>query len=649
MPAKKLAAYRAKRDFGRTHEPSGAINVAEAPHLRFVIQKHAATRLHYDFRLEWKGVFLSWAVTRGPSLDPAEKRLAVEVEDHPLDYGDFEGTIPKGQYGGGTVMLWDRGFWAPEGDADTMLKKGDLKFVLEGEKLHGSWVLVRMRHDRNTKYGKSKHTNWLLIKHRDQYAKAGDGEAVLKKDRSVASGRDLEAIAAGTGKKPTPFMRRKNYAADAVWNSRKKDTRGEGQEEREEAQGKIVKSLPRFIAPQLARSEDRPPSGPGWVHEIKFDGYRLQARIENGKATLFTRKGLDWSGRFPEIAHALSRLPDCILDGEAVALDHKGVPDFSGLQAALWEKNTKNLVFFVFDLLFEGREDLRTLSLTARKTRLGKLLARAKNPLIRYVEHLDGGGNAVWESARRLNLEGIISKRAGAPYTSGRGDHWIKAKCRAGHEVVIGGWSTTEGKFRSLLAGVHKGRELVYVGRVGTGYDGKTVARLLPRLKKLESKTSPFGGENAPRPEKGVHWLKPDLVAEIEFAGFSGDGMVRQASFKGLRQDKAADEVEAEMPASAKKTRLTKPAASANAKPMTASVVMGITISKPDKALWPDAGDGKPVTKLDLARYLEEIGPWMLPHIQGRPCSIVRAPDGIGGEHFSNAMPCAAAPSFSGR
>ncbi|HEV7960070.1 MAG TPA: non-homologous end-joining DNA ligase, partial [Rhizomicrobium sp.] len=505
MPAKKLAAYRAKRDFGRTREPSGGAKVAEASHLRFVVQKHAATRLHYDFRLEWKGVFLSWAVTRGPSLDPAEKRLAVEVEDHPLDYGDFEGTIPKGQYGGGTVMLWDRGFWAPEGDAAAMLKKGDLKFVLEGEKLHGSWVLVRMRNDRNAKYGKSKHTNWLLIKHRDQYAKAGDGEAVLKKDHSVASGRDLDAIAAGKGKKPTPFMRRKSYAADAVWNSRKKDTRGESQEEQDEPRGKTVKSLPRFIAPQLARSEDRPPPGPGWVHEIKFDGYRLQARIEKGKATLFTRKGLDWSGRFPEIAHALRLLPDCILDGEAVALDHKGVPDFSGLQVALSEKNTKDLVFFVFDLLFEGREDLRALPLTARKIRLEKLLIRAKSPLIRYVEHLSGGGDTVWESACRLDLEGIISKRAGAPYTSGRGDHWVKAKCRAGHEVVIGGWSTTDGKFRSLLVGVHKGKSLVYVGRVGTGYDGKTVARLLPRLKQLESKTSSFGGENAPRAEKWVH------------------------------------------------------------------------------------------------------------------------------------------------
>jgi bifunctional non-homologous end joining protein LigD len=390
MPPKKLATYRAKRDFKRTQEPSGAEKVAASPQLRFVIQKHAATRLHYDFRLEWKGVFLSWAVTRGPSLDPGEKRLAVEVEDHPLDYGDFEGTIPKGQYGGGTVMLWDRGYWAPEGDADAMLKKGDLKFVLEGEKLHGSWVLVRMRHDRNARYGKSKHNNWLLIKHRDKYSREGDGEAILEKDRSIASGRDLDQIAAGKGKKPTAFMRRKSFAADAIWHSNKNSDAGYedgGGERKPQRSGsgkpKPVKSLPRFVEPQLCRLEDRPPPGSGWVHEIKFDGYRVQARIEKGKVSLLTRKGLDWKERFPEIANVLKSLPDAILDGEVVALDHKGTPDFSGLQAALAEKKTKNLVFFAFDLLFERHEDLRPLSLTERKARLKKFLSRGKSPLLR--------------------------------------------------------------------------------------------------------------------------------------------------------------------------------------------------------------------------------------------------------------------------
>jgi bifunctional non-homologous end joining protein LigD len=632
MASRKLATYRAKRDFTKTREPSGAKKLAEDERLRFVIQKHAATRLHYDFRLEWKGVFLSWAVTRGPSLDPADKRLAVEVEDHPLDYGDFEGTIPKGQYGGGTVMLWDRGYWAPDGDADAMLKKGDLKFVLEGEKLHGGWVLVRMRHDRNAGHGKSKRNNWLLIKHHDKYAKEAHGEAILKKDHSVASGRDLDSIAAGKGKKPTPFMRRKRFSADAVWGTHKKGETPKDDSEDEPEHGRSVKSPPRFVAPQLTRLAEKPPSGPGWLHEVKFDGYRIQARVQNGKARLYTRKGLDWSDRFPEIARICGALPDAILDGEIVALDHNGAPDFAGLQAALSDGKTGDLVFFVFDLLFEGKEDLRKLPLTARKARLEKLLkGQKKQPLIRYVEHFSSGGDAVLQSACRMSLEGIVSKKANAPYTSGRGDNWAKSKCRAGHEVVIGGWSTTAGKFRSLLVGVHRGKHLVYVGRVGTGYGGRTVSQLLPKLKQQESKTNPFGGEGAPRQETGVHWVKPALVAEIEFAGFTGDGMVRQASFKGLRQDKPADEVEAEKPASAKETALAEPTKKASAK---SSVVMGVPISKPDKPLWPDAGDSKPVTKYDLARYLEEVGPWMLPHIKGRPCSIVRAPEGIGGEHF---------------
>jgi bifunctional non-homologous end joining protein LigD len=628
MPPRKLAAYHAKRDFSRTQEPIGAEKVASGPRLRFVIQKHAATRLHYDFRLEWKGVFLSWAVTRGPSLDPADKRLAVEVEDHPLDYGDFEGSIPKGQYGGGTVMLWDRGYWAPEGDADAMLKKGDLKFVLEGEKLHGGWVLVRMRHDRERRNAKSKRNNWLLIKHRDPYACDGNGAKILDKDRSVASGRDMDEIAAGKGKRPTTFIRRKHFAADAVWSSRKSGRIADQGGSEPELRGRAVKTLPRFIAPQLCRLEDRPPQGPGWVHEIKFDGYRIQARIEGGKVVLSTRKGLDWSDHFPEIAHALKSLPDCILDGEVVGLDQEGKPHFESLQTALSENRTKNLVFFVFDLLFEGREDLRGLALVERKARLEKLLAKSKSVLIRFVEHVEANGNAVWESARRMKLEGVISKRKAAAYASGRSENWIKSKCRAGHEVVIGGWSTTDGKFRSLLVGVHKGGHLVYVGRVGTGYGGQAVARLLPRLKALESKKSFFGGANAPRHERGVHWVKPEVVAEIEFAGFTGDGMVRQAAFKGLRGDKPADEVKAET-ASPTKIRSKKPDP-----PNGSCIVMGVSISKPDKALWPDAGDGKPVTKLDLARYLEQVGPWMLPHIKGRPCSIVRAPDGIDGEHF---------------
>jgi len=620
-----LAKYRAMRDFRITAEPSGKSKVGRSDRLRFVIQKHEATRLHYDFRLEWDGTFHSWAVTKGPSLDPADKRLAVEVEDHPLDYGDFEGTIPKGQYGGGTVMLWDRGTWEPEGDVAKMLAKGDLKFTLHGEKLQGGWVLVRMKGDR---FG-GKRTNWLLIKHRDKYAKDGGGDAILKKDHSVASGRAMSQIEAGKGKAPKPFMRARAFKSDAVWQSKKSKDEDEPEPAMKPPKPRKAAKLPGFVPPELCVSLEKPPAGPGWVHEVKFDGYRMQLRVEDGKARLFTRKGLDWTAKFAAIGNAASRLPDCIVDGEICALDRNGAPDFAGLQAALSDGKTGALIFFVFDLLFSGGEDLRALPLLDRKARLAALLKRAKSAdTIRYVEHFATGGDAVLQSACRMNLEGIISKRGDAPYRSGRFDDWAKSKCRAGHEVVIGAWSDTDGAFRSLLVGVHRGDHLVYVGKVGTGYGAPKLKLLLPRLKALAADENPFGGLNKPKPARNVHWVKPELVAEIEFAGWTGDGMVRQAAFKGLRADKPASEVEAETPKKAKK--LAQPKAAGKA----AAVVMHVPISHPEKPLWPDDGDGQPVTKLDLARYYEAVGDWMLPHIEGRPCSLVRAPDGIHGQHF---------------
>jgi bifunctional non-homologous end joining protein LigD len=663
MPSRKLAKYQSKRDFSKTAEPSGTRNIAPSKRLRFVIQKHAATRLHYDLRLELDGVFKSWAVTRGPSLDPHERRLAVEVEDHPLDYGDFEGAIPKGQYGGGTVQLWDRGYWEPEGDPQAMLRKGDLKFALDGERLHGSWVLVRMRND---KY-KNARTNWLLIKHSDSAAKEGDSDALLTDDRSVASGRRMAAIASGKGRKPKPFMLKgaKTFDSDAVWNSNRADGAAEprdansGTVKRAKAapgRGKRVTALPRFVEPMLCKLVDRPPGGEGWVHEIKFDGYRTQLHVENGEAGLRTRKGLDWTAKFEAIAKAARVLPDCIVDGEIVALDHHGAPDFAALQAALSDEATGQLIFFVFDLLFADGEDLRALPLEERKRRLEALLEdnlKKKNALIRYVEHFGTGGDAVLQSACRMSLEGIVSKKLSAPYRAGRGDAWTKSKCRAGHEVVIGGWSETNGRFRSLLVGVHRGKQLVYVGRVGTGYSQGTVARILPRIKAQRAKENPFTGINAPRAEREVHWVKPLLVAEIEFAGWTGDGMVRQAAFKGLRDDKPAEDVEAEKPAVAARTELAQPSSRKRkpaigkthaAIPKTAdksAVVMGVPISHPDKSLWPDGGDGEPVSKLDLARYYESVGAWLIEHIKGRPCSIVRTPDGIKAEHFfqRHAMP----------
>jgi bifunctional non-homologous end joining protein LigD len=676
MAKPALNLYQTKRDFSKTAEPSGERRVAPSPRLRFVVQKHAARQLHYDLRLEWDGVFKSWAVARGPSNDPADKRLAVEVEDHPLDYGDFEGTIPKGEYGGGTVLVWDRGYWTPEGAKSTedAFKGGDLKFTLEGQKLQGSWVLVRMRGD---KFG-GKRTNWLLIKHHDASSKTGGAEALLNEDRSVASGRSMEQIAAGAGKPPKPFMlaTTKPGKANAVWIGKSpedepssrapatpatsatpatpKSARAAKAAQPVRAKPVMVRAMPKFIEPQLSKLVDRPPDQAGWAHEVKFDGYRAQIRIEKGRAVIRTRKGLDWTDRFAAIAKDAAELPDCIIDSEIVALDEHQLPKFAALQTALSEEKTDELVGYAFDLLFEANEDLRTLPLSERKARLEKLLSgQGPNSRIRYVAHLQSNAEAVLASACKLGLEGIVSKKLSAPYFSGRVDSWVKAKCRAGQEVVLGGWTTESGTVRSLLAGVNRDGRLEYVGRIGTGFGREAVKTLLPQLQKLTRETSPFSGANAPPKEKNVRWLKPSLLAEIEFEGWTGSGMIRQAAFKGLREDKDAEDVVAESAAPAlaagatlvKRARATSPGASAKIKsaPKAAGLtaVFGVTISHPDKALWPDAGDGKPVSKLDLAHYYEQVGEWMLPHLAGRPCSLVRAPNGIGAQQFfqRHAMP----------
>ena len=560
-------------------------------------------------------------MTRGPSLDPADKRLAVEVEDHPLDYGDFEGTIPKGQYGGGTVQMWDRGYWAPEPgfDPETALAKGELKFVMEGERLHGGWVLVRLK-----RRGGDKHDNWLLIKHKDDAATPGEGGAVVAEDRSVASGRSMADIAAGKGKRPRPFILADAAEPDAVWNSGAK---------KDEARV----AMPRFVAPQLCKLVERPPAEGGWVHEIKFDGYRVQLRVAASVATLLTRKGLDWTDKFPALAKSAARLSDCIIDGEVVALDADGSPDFAGLQAALSAGKTDDLIFFAFDALFGQDRDVRDEPLSARKTLLAALLKdldKAGVARIRFVDHFEMAGEAVLRSACKLSLEGVVSKRLAAPYRSGRGDDWVKAKCRAGHEVVLGAWTTTGSDFRSLIAGVYRDGKLVHVGRIGTGFGKAKLDALMPKLRANAADTSPFVGPGAPKSAADIHWLKPVLVAEIEYAGFTGDGALRQASFKGLREDKPAPEVEAEAPAPADSTPIATEQPRAAKVAAGSNTVMGVVISHPEKALWPDDGAGAPVTKLELARYLEAVGDWMLPHIKGRPCSIIRAPDGVGGETF---------------
>ena len=636
MVATKLARYQEMRDFSQTTEPSGKdAKVVASKALRFVIQKHAASHLHFDLRLEFEGTFRSWAVPKGPSLDPRDRRMAMEVEDHPLDYGDFEGTIPKGQYGGGTVMLWDRGYWAPETGFEKIadaLVKGELKFVMEGERMHGSFVLVRTKRDSRGK------ASWLLIKHRDEGAVESD-PGPTEDDRSVASERTMTEIANGKGRAATPFMTSKGAQAGSVWQSDRNHSAPAGlipptRSKASAAKPKSVAALPPFIEPQLAKSLEKPPSGPGWAHEIKFDGYRMQLRTVGGEASLLSRSGLDWSSKFPEVVASGAGLADGIIDGEVVALDPTGAPDFAALQAAISSGRTADLVYFVFDQLFMDRRDLRTLPLADRKAKLQTHVQTAPAN-IRYVDHFITAGDAVLLSACRMDLEGIVSKRLDAPYQSGRNESWGKSKCRQGHEVVIGGWTTTGEAFRSLIAGVNRDGELVHVGRVGTGFGRDVVAQILPRLKALETEASPFRGKGAPKKAAGVHWVRPELVAEIQYAGFTGDGSIRQASFKGLREDKPATEVEAETPAPAATTQGREPPSATTTvqtvKARGSEVVMGLTLSHADKPLWPDAGDGEPVTKLELARYYEAVGEWMLSHVKGRPCSMIRMPDGING------------------
>jgi bifunctional non-homologous end joining protein LigD len=637
----RLSLYQAKRDFSKTSEPSVENGTVASEVRRFVIQKHAATRLHYDFGLELDGVLKSWAITKGPSIDPHDKRLAVEVEDHPLEYGDFEGSIPKGQYGGGSVQLWDRGYWMPEGsDPVTAIKNGELKFKVEGERLHGEWVLVRIK---NRRPGDKKN-NWLLIKHRDKFARDNDGGALLAEDRSIRSGRPMADIATGKGGDLKPFfLATKHQVAsiDAIWSSNK------GSAAAVSSKGKPRGSdlMPEFVAPELCKLIDRPPSRAGWIHEVKFDGYRIQARVEEGQSVLRTRKGLNWTAKFGAIARAAASLPDGIYDGEVVALDKKGAPNFGALQAALAEGKTDDLIFFVFDLLFAEGDNLQNVPLRERKARLERIIEKLDDDsVIRYVEYYDAAGESVLETARKMSLEGIVSKRLGDIYRPGQRD-WTKTKCRAGQEVVLGGWTSEGNRFRSLLAGVYRDTHLVYIGRIGTGFGADVVRRIFPRLKEFTVDKNPFEGQNAPRHQAGVHWLKPELVAEIEFAGWTSDGMVRAGAFKGLREDKAASEVSAEhiAPAevaeAAEQERLSRKTSSntfvsPKLKAAGSASVMGVAISHPDKAMWPHAGDGKPVTKLDLALYYEAVGDWMIKHIKGRPCLIVRAPEGIGGEHF---------------
>ncbi|WLD99258.1 DNA ligase D [Agrobacterium leguminum] len=598
-----LQTYNAKRSFDKTPEPKGT--TAERQGSSFVIQKHDARRLHYDFRLEMDGVLKSWAVTRGPSLDPEDKRLAVHVEDHPLSYGDFEGVIPKGQYGGGTVIVWDRGTWQPIGDARKGYRKGHLEFELDGEKLKGRWHLVRM----HGKPGESRE-NWLLIKGDDEEARHKGGADILEeRPESVKTGRSVEEVAA----KPKD-----------TWNSKtvsKKTVASASGRKQAHALPKGARKLamPSFVPPALATLKPKPPDGSRWLHEIKFDGYRLQARVDQGKLQLLTRSGLDWTEKFGRaVTGALRALPveTVLIDGEIVVERDSGASDFSALQQDLSEGRSDRFVFYAFDLLYLDGSDLRGAALSERKALLEKLLP-AGDPHLRYSQHFEESGALVLDHACRLSLEGVISKVKNSKYVSGRKGEWVKSKCSMRQEFVIGGYtvsSTSDHAIGSLALGVYENGKLRHVGRVGTGYTGEMAEMLLGRLKPLERKDSAFDGRLTALARRDLHFVKPELVAEVEFRAWSGDGNLRHASFRGLREDKPAAEIEREEKAVSD----------------TQAPQSKIKFTHPDRLYWPEDG----VTKEGLADYYAQVWRHMAPFVVNRPLALLRCPEGIEGQRF---------------
>ncbi len=607
-----LQSYNSKRDFKRTSEPRGRRAKKGTDNGNsFVIQKHDATRLHYDFRLEMDGVLKSWAVTRGPSLDPEEKRLAVHVEDHPLDYGDFEGIIPKGQYGGGTVIVWDRGTWTAIGDAKKGYRKGHLEFELDGEKLRGRWHLVRMQ-------GKpeEKRENWLLIKVDDEEARHGGKDILEELPKSAKTGRKIEAVANnpdavwetdGKAKRAKPVAKRTSdrsvpASGDIEWPTGARKTK-----------------MPEFIEPALAKLKPKPPAGDDWLHEIKFDGYRLQAHVAEGKVTLLTRSGLDWTERFgTKISEAFAALPvsAAIIDGEIVVERDNGASDFSALQNDLSEGRSDRFAYYAFDLLHLDGYNLANAALIDRKTLLERLLGNSENgAVLRYSAHFGESGGLVLTHACRLSLEGVVSKKRDGKYVSARKGHWIKSKCSERQEFVIGGYTPSTamaGAIGSLAMGVYENGKFIHVGRVGTGYSATVAQSLHDKLEKLQQKSSPFDDRLTALERRDLVFVKPELVAEVEFRAWSADGNLRHASFRGLRDDKAPKNV----------VRETK-----TAMPKRKTPTSSVKLTHPDRIYWPDEG----VTKQGLIDYYAQVWRFMAPFVVNRPLSLLRAPDGIAG------------------
>ncbi len=626
-----LETYNRKRDFTRTSEPKGRTSRKKAASIgnSFVIQKHDARRLHYDFRLELDGVLKSWAVTKGPSLVTGEKRLAVQTEDHPLDYGDFEGTIPKGEYGGGTVIVWDKGSWTPIGDPHKGLTKGHLEFELNGKKLDGRWHLIRMA-------GKprEKRENWLLIKGDDDAARPEGAPDILEeRPESAKTGRMIDEVAGekpGWSSKSGKLDRRTASSKDGTIKSKEKPSKdGPEQDgdtrlvEPSSLKGARKAALPAFVEPALATLVSKPPMGKRWLHEIKFDGYRLEVRIEAGSIKLLTRSGLDWSQKFGKgIISAFKALPvgTAIIDGEVVVEPAAGASDFSALQADLSEGRNDRFVFYAFDLIYLDGYDLTACPLIGRKDLLRTIIP-SETGTLRFSSHFDENGDLLLSHACRLSLEGIVSKVASDPYRSGRGKTWVKSKCSSRQEFVIGGWvpsTTSRNAIGSLVLGIYEHGKLEHVGRVGTGYTHAVAEQLFKRLSRLKAEESPFASKLTAEERRGVRFIRPDLVAEVEFRAWTADGHLRHASFRGLREDKAPLDIVRETPKSPAKASAEKPARSS------------VSLTHGDRLYWPDEG----VTKAGLADYYTEVWRYMGPFIVGRPLALVRCPNGIGGQHF---------------
>jgi len=652
---RQLARYREMRDFKITAEPRGGGSSArgrsQGPEpMPFVVQKHAARQLHYDFRLGWRGVLKSWAVAKGPSYFTGDKRLAVQVEDHPMEYGGFEGTIPKGQYGGGTVMVWDYGEWQPLGDVEKDLAKGDLKFLLNGTKLKGKWVLVRMRPNRDR--DRSDKPNWLLIKEKDEYAQPEDAPSVTDlAPNSAITQRSIEQIAESEDHvwEPKHGLREPRETEEKRVPARRSKAAGQRRKSFDRLlQAAPLEDFPGFISPQLAGEGRSAPNGPDWVHELKFDGYRTQVHVQTKslhggnipKSRLFTRSGLDWTARMAHIAQAAAckQARRAILDGEVVALDAEGRSNFSDLQSAFQNGKQANLTYFAFDLLHLNGHNLRGLPLVKRKAILAKILEQSEaGSTLRLCEHIQAKGELVFTNACALGAEGIVSKLATASYTPGRGNVWIKMKCKLQQEFVIGGFTPLANGGQgigALLLGYYQDGKLRYAGRCGTGFTREVERMLRVRLNALARRTPAFAAIS-PMAMQNAIWVRPDLVGQVAFASWSKDDQVLRASFKGLRDDKPPTDVVREaqtagIVSSIEASQPEKKTAGREAVGRSPKMPTAFGITRPTKVLDDKSG----MTKQQLADYYAAVADRMLPHIADRPLSVLRCPNGVGSQCF---------------